>query len=384
MTARAQQQADFAAWRDAFRTRALTAGIVAPVFDTTFRGVVPSRRILNRDDSQPEIIRPVGEYVNRAVSAVRIRDGQRNLARYGETLAQIEAAYGVDRSGVLAIWGMETAYGAIRGSESVVKSLATLAFEGRRRDWAEKELIALMTILQSGKVAPRDMVGSWAGAMGHTQFMPTSYLNFAQDFDGDGVAQVWGDDPTDALASAAFYLKEHGWVAGAPWGIEVQLPAGFNFLLMDRFVERPVSFWNSLGVRTISGDSLPDHGPAAMLAPTGANGPIFLTFANFEAIRAYNRSTAYAMSVGHLAERIEGAAPFRTPWPVNVRPLPRTERVALQEMLTGLGYDTEGTDGLIGPNTERAIRAFQLDRGLVPDGLASNHLFAAVSAEARG
>ncbi|MEL6583562.1 MAG: lytic murein transglycosylase [Pseudomonadota bacterium] len=382
MTARALEFSEFEAWRDAFRTRALGAGIAEPVFDTSFRGITPSRRILDRDDSQPEIVRAVEDYIAGAVSTRRVADGQRYAQRYAGTLAAIEARYGVDSAGVLAIWGMETAYGAIRGDDSVIRSLATLAFEGRRRDWAERELIAVMTILQSGKVLPQDLRGSWAGAMGHTQFMPTSYLNFAQDFDGDGVANIWSENPTDALASAAHYLKEHGWVQGAPWGVEVTVPAGFNYLLMDRHVSRPVSFWNRLGVRTVSGGPIPDHGNSAMLAPAGAGGPVFLTFANFDAIRSYNRSTSYAIAVGHLAERISGAAPIATPWPRGVLPLPRKDRVTLQESLTALGYDTQGTDGLIGPNTERAIRAFQVDRGLVPDGMATNLLFDVVVGEA--
>ena len=380
---RMEQLIGFDAWRDGFRVKALESGIAAPVFDAAFRGVTPNSRILKQDRSQPELLRPISDYIERAVSERRIRDGKRNAHAWAGTLEQIRVRYGVDPEGVLAIWGMETAYGAVRGNDGIIRSLSTLAYEGRRRDWAERELIAALTILQSGEVLPRDMQGSWAGAMGHTQFMPTSFLIFAQDFDGDGRRDIWAENPTDALASAAFYLKEHGWVEGAPWGVEVVVPEGFNFLLMDRYLSRPIAFWDRVGVRRIDGQPLTDYGNAAMLAPMGAGGPIFLTFANFDAIRAYNRSTSYAIAVGQLARQIAGAPGIATPWPLDVRPLRRSERREVQDKLTRMGYDTEGADGIIGPNSERAIRAFQLDRGLVPDALASNRLLEAVRAAAR-
>ncbi|MBB5517190.1 membrane-bound lytic murein transglycosylase B [Rubricella aquisinus] len=371
---RAEEAQRFADWRDAFRVKASEAGITAAVFDEAFRGVTPSKRIIELDGAQPEFVRPISDYLSRAVSARRISDGRRALEAQAQTLAAIEARYGVDREVVVAIWGLETAYGAVRGDFDVIRALATLAHDGRRQDWAEGELIAALSILQSGDVAQHKMIGSWAGAMGHTQFMPSSYLTFAEDFRGEGRRDVWSEDPTDALASTARYLAHHGWVMDQPWGMEVRLPADFNFMLADRFLSRPAAFWNDIGVRGMDGGAIPDFGPAAMLAPMGATGPVFVTFNNFDVIKTYNRSNAYALAIGHLGDRMTGGAEWETPWPTGILPLNRDERTEVQERLTAMGYDTQGNDGMIGPNSERAIKAFQLDAGLTPDGLASNRL----------
>ncbi|MGB0497194.1 MAG: lytic murein transglycosylase [Rubricella sp.] len=366
----------YRAWQQAFRARAIAEGITPGLVDRTLDAVRISDRVVELDGAQPEFVRPVSAYMESAVSPQRVANGQAMERRYGQLLERIEARYRVDARVVLAIWGMETAYGSFRGNFDVIDALATLAYDGRRRDWAEGELIAALRILQAGDT--RSLTGSWAGAMGHTQFMPTSYLSFAQDFDGDGRRNIWGEDPTDALASAANYLAENGWVHGQPWGIEVRLPERFNYLLADRFLSRPVQLWSDIGVRAANGGPLPDHGNAALLLPMGAEGPAFLTFANFDVIRTYNRSTSYALAVGHLGDRIMGAPAFAAAWPDDVLPLNRTERTELQQRLTALGYDTQGVDGRIGPNTVRAIRAFQADRGIVPDGHPSNRLLSAV------
>lgn len=384
LSERMSEAQKFADWQAGFRVKALAAGIPVAVFDEAFRGVIPSKKIVELDGAQPEFVRPISDYLGRAVSPRRISDGQRELQARGAVLAEIEARYGVNRETVIAIWGMETAYGAIRGNFDVIRALATLANDGRRQEWAEGELIAALTILQSGDIGQHRMVGSWAGAMGHTQFMPSSYLTFAQDFRGEGRRDVWSDDPTDALASTARYLAHHGWTMDQPWGMEVRLPADFNFMLADRFLMRPAVFWNDIGVRGVDGAAIPDHGPAAMLAPMGADGPVFLTFGNFDVIKTYNRSNAYALAIGHLGDRMIGGAPWQAAWPKNVLPLNRADRTDLQERLTAMGYDTQGSDGMIGPNSERAIRAFQLDSGLVPDGLASDVLLRQVRSATAG
>jgi membrane-bound lytic murein transglycosylase B len=365
------QPASFAAWRDDFRGRALRQGITARTFDDAFRGVSPREDVVRLDGRQAEFVRPIWDYLDSAVSAERISTGRREAGARAATLRAIEERYGVDAAAVLAIWGMETNYGSFRGDIPVIQSLATLAYQGRRREWAEGELIAALRILQAGDASPSEMRGSWAGAMGHTQFIPSSFLAHAVDFTGDGRRNVWGSDPTDALASAANYLRAHGWQRGRPWGIEVRLPDGFNFAEADQGNRRPVGHWRARGVKTIGGQPLPDHGEAAIIAPAGARGPTFAVYENFYVIRRYNNATSYAMGVGHLADRIAGRGAFAAAWPRNERTLSRTESIELQERLTARGFDTQGSDGMIGPNTIAAIRAFQATNGMTPDGFAT-------------
>ncbi len=234
---------------------------------------------------------------------------------------------------MLAIWGMETNFGKNRGSIPVIESLATLAYDGRRRGFAEEQLIAALRILQSGDVTPAGMRGSWAGAMGHTQFIPTSYQSYAVDFTGDGRRDVWSDDPSDALASAANYLARSGWQHGQPWGIEVRVPQGFNYGSADQSNIRPVGDWRARGVTALDGSPLPDHGQAAIIAPAGSRGPSFAVYHNFFVIKKYNNATSYAMGVGHLGDRIMGAGPFVGAWPRGERELSRTEKIELQQRL---------------------------------------------------
>jgi hypothetical protein len=215
------------------------------------------------------------------------------------------------------------------------------------------------------------MTGSWAGAMGHTQFIPTSYLTYAVDFDGDGKRNIWGEDPADALASTAAYLKRFGWVAGQPWGVEVTLPEGFDYASARRSTTRLPSEWAQLGVAAADGTSIPDHGPASVLLPAGSKGAAFLVFDNFAVIERYNTADAYVIGVGHLADRIAGGAPIRAGWPRGDRALTLDERMELQRRLTEKGFDTKGIDGKIGPLTIQAVRDYQRARGQVPDGYAS-------------
>ncbi|PSJ46914.1 lytic murein transglycosylase [Zobellella taiwanensis] len=364
----------FADWRRDFRRRALAEGIRPQVFDLAFRDVTLNQEVMRLDGRQAEFTKPIWEYLDTAASASRVDTGRRQWQRLADTLDAITARYGVDAQVVLAVWGMETNYGSYRGNTSTIEGLATLAYEGRRRSFAETQLLAALRILQSGDTGPEQMRGSWAGAMGHTQFMPTSYLEYAQDFDGDGRRDIWGEDPTDALASTAYYLSRFGWRQGAPWGLEVVLPAGFDYAQADPDRRRPVADWRALGLTTADGRPLPDHGPASLLVPAGAQGPAFVLFDNFRVIRRYNNATAYALGVGHLADKLAGGGEFRAAWPRHERTLSRAEKQELQQRLTALGFDTRGADGVIGPNTMSAIRAFQQSAGLVADGYASESL----------
>ena len=366
--------ASFQAWRDGFRSRAVAQGIRPQVFDAAFAGVGVNADVVRLDGKQAEFTKPIWEYLDGAASPTRVEAGRAKRAQLDQTLAAIEARYGVDRQAVLAIWGMETNYGSNRGSMPVIESLATLAYEGRRRDFAEEQLVAALRILQSGDVDPSHMVGSWAGAMGHTQFMPTSYLSMAVDFNGDGRRDVWSSDPTDALASAANYLARSGWVRGQPWGVEVRVPEGFNYGSADQSNRRPPADWRGRGVTLVSGAPLPDYGNAAIVAPAGATGPTFAVFQNFYVIKKYNNATSYAMGVGHLGDRIMGGGPFVGQWPRGERELSRTEKIELQQRLIARGHDTRSTDGVIGPDTISAIRSFQATEGLTPDGFATASL----------
>lgn len=368
----AAEAADFAAWRGDFRRRALAQGIRAEVFDTAFAGVAPNQRVMELDAFQPEFVRPIWDYLDSAVSVTRVETGRRLIAEKGPQLDRIEAAYGVPREVAVAIWGIESNFGGNYGSIPVIESLATLAWHGRRRDFAEEQLMAALRILQEGHVTPARMVGSWAGAMGHTQFIPTSFEAYAVDFTGDGRKDLWAPDALDALASTAAYLSRFGWRTGEPWGVEVVLPAGFDYRLADGETRAD---WAALGVRTVGGRAPAD---ATLIAPAGAKGPAFLIGRNFGVIRRYNNATAYALAVGHLSDRLAGAGPFVGDWPRGDRPLTRAEREEMQRRLLALGHDPGGVDGVIGPNTRDAIRDFQASRGMTPDGYESAALLEAL------
>ena len=269
---------------------------------------------------------------------------------------------------------MESAYGTRRGDTPLIEALATLAHDGRRGRFFEKQLIAAMEILQSGDVRPDEMKGSWAGAMGHTQFIPTSYLAYAVDFTGDGRRDIWSDDPTDALASTAAYLARFGWREGQPWGVEVRLPDGFDHSAARRNVRRTPSQWARLGIVGVDGKPVPDHGRASILLPAGARGAAFMIFDNFSVIERYNKADAYVIGVGHLADRIAGGPPIRASWPRGYAPLSFDQKKEMQQRLQRRGFALEKIDGIIGPNTVKAIRAYQKSLGVTPDGFPSQAL----------
>ncbi|MFN7596140.1 MAG: lytic murein transglycosylase [Cereibacter sp.] len=364
-------EAGFAAWVAGFRPRALAAGITGQTFDDAFRDARFDPAVVEKDRNQSEFTKSIWDYLDSAVSDERVANGQAALQDNLALLERIEATYGVDKQVVVAVWGLESAYGTYRGTYPLIGTLATLAFDTRRGAFFEEQLLAALTILQNGDVDAAAMTGSWAGAMGHTQFIPTSYLAHAVDFTGDGRRDIWSDDPADALASTAAYLANAGWQTGKPWGVEVTLPPGFDYGDTGERVKKTVARWQALGVRTAEGGALPDHGPASVLLPAGARGAAFLVFANFGAIERYNAADAYVIGVGHLADRIAGAPPIRAAWPRQDRVLSFDERVELQQRLAAAGFDPGAADGRIGPNTIAAVRAFQRSIGAVPDGYAS-------------
>jgi len=366
----ASGHAGFDRWIADFRSRAASAGIRRDVLDRAFRGVRYDPEVVAKDRNQSEFKREIWDYLDAAVSPKRVEDGQEALRRHRRVLERIEAHYGVEKEIVTAVWGMESTYGTRLGDLPLVQSLATLAYDGRRGAFFEKQLIAALQILQSRDVRPENMKGSWAGAMGHTQFIPTSYLAYAVDFTGDGRRDVWSDNPTDALASTAAYLKRFGWRKGMPWGVEVRVPRGESFGNTSRM---PAD-WAARGVVGADGRAVRDYGSARILQPAGPAGASFMVFANFDVIKRYNNADAYALGVGHLADRIAGGAPIQASWPRGYDPLSFDERKEMQRRLKRKGFAVEKIDGIVGPNTVAAIRAFQRSVGAEADGLPSQQL----------
>jgi lytic murein transglycosylase len=365
------QRSGFANWIAGFRARAQAAGISDRTFAAAFANVHYLSDSIERDRNQAEFTRPLADYMATAASDARVRNGRDMVRRFAGVLTAIDQRYGVEPHVVTAVWGMESNYGQRRGDVPLIATLATLAYDGRRGRFFESQLIAALKILQNGDVTPQNMTGSWAGAMGHTQFIPTSYAAYAVDFTGDGRRDIWSDDPTDALASTAAYFRRFGWRRGQPWGVEVILPRGFDYSQSARAVTRSPADWAGHGVRGIDGQPVRNFGNASLITPTGAGGPAFLVFRNFDVIARYNNAEAYIIGVGHLGDRIRGLGPLRASWPAGERQLRRSERRELQQRLTNAGFSTQGVDGRIGPNSRAAIRAYQRSQGLIPDGHAS-------------
>ena len=362
----------FQRWVEGFRPRAMAAGITPRTFDLAFRDATFLEDVIARDRRQAEFVRPIWEYLDGAVSDTRIETGRAMLREHRALLDQIEARFGVEREVVVAVWGLESSYGRIRGNTPIISAMATLAYEGRRAEFFETQLLGALRILQAGDTTPDRVVGSWAGAMGHTQFIPTSYLAYAVDFTGDGRRDIWSDNPADALASAANYLARHGWTRGQPWGVEVALPSGFDPRAAGQ--RRPVAQWRADGVRLVGGGAMPDHGQARLMYPAGVRGPALLVFENFDVIKRYNNADAYAIAIGHLADRLRGQGGFRGSWPRGDRPLSTADREELQRLLNARGLDTGGVTGRIGPMTLAAVRTWQASQGLPPDGYVSMDL----------
>lgn len=349
--------------------RAKAAGISRTTFDKAFAGIeTPDPDVLKLAKNQPEFTSTTSQYLSKAVTPIRIETGRAMKAEEAQTLIAIEKRYKVDRHILLAIWGMESNFGKDKGSMSVMRSLATLMFAGSKRDYAREQYIAALKIVQKGVADPSAFYGSWAGAMGHTQFIPTSYLSYAVDWTGDGVKDIWGSK-YDALASTANYLSKAGWKSDRPWGWEVRLPENFNRALIGRSKWRPVSEWVKLGIKPASGGSFSaPQADAFVMVPQGIEGPKFLVTGNFMAIMDYNLSHSYAIAVGHLAERIRGGGPFVAQWPDVSYDLTFGQRVEIQKLLYRRGFDPGGTDGRFGARTYEAILGFQKKAGLALDG----------------
>lgn len=365
--------AGYDAWVAGFRGRALGNGISEGTYDTAFRGAGFLPGVVERDRNQTEFTRTLQDYLAIAASDERLTKGRAAVQSYGGVLAEVEARFGVEASVVAAVWGLESFFGERRGTVPVISALSTLAFDGRRGAFFESQLIAALKILQNGDVSAAGMTGSWAGAMGHTQFIPTSYLAYAVDFRGDGRRDIWADDPTDALASTGAYLANSGWTRGQPWGVEVQLPdeLGGPF---GRGSTQSVGQWMAAGVRDMNGGQVPDHGGASVIIPAGRFGPAFMTFRNFTVITRYNNAENYVIGVGHLSDRLRGGGPVRGAFPPDAAGMTIDQRQALQRGLTAAGFDTEGADGVIGAKTRTAISAYQASRGLPVTGEPSLEL----------
>ena len=373
----------FVAWREAFITKAVAAGLPEAPVRAELDGLTPDPHVIALDHRQPELTRPISAYLNTATSASNITKGQAALQSQAQALVPIVARYGVPAEILVAIWGIESAYGATQGSDDVLRSLATLAFDGRRGAWAEAELIDALRIIVAGEATRMQLRGSWAGAMGQTQFTPSDYLNFAVDADGDGRRDIWGSPP-DALASTANFLDHKAaWRPNGAVQVEVVVPRqGFDYSLTDGPM-KPIADWQAMGLTAPAG--FPDpavHGDAAgLIMPMGWRGPGFLIYPNHLAIRVYNNSTAYALGVGLLAGRIAGGPPLSQPWPDDP-PLTLNDRIAAQQSLAALGFDPGAQDGVIGAGTRRAARAWQASRGLPADGYLSFDLIQRLKAEA--
>ncbi len=363
----------FAAWIAAFRAQARAAGIAEATLHGAFDGVRLLPRVVELDRAQPEFTRTVWDYLDTAVSETRVARGQ---DRRVELRAELQAAadrYGVPPEIVVAIWGMESNYGANYGDTPTIDALATLGFDGRRADWARGQLMAALTILQSGDIARERMVGSWAGAMGQTQFLPSNFLAYAVDADGDGRRDIWGS-MADVTASTAHFLQREGWQRGQPWGLEVRLPPGFDHGRADPALRQHSTQWAAEGVQAMDGSALPALPDADILLPAGARGPAFLTGPNFRTILRYNNATSYALGVALLAQRIGGGSGVQAGWPRDLQPLARSELRALQEALNARGFASGTPDGVLGPATRGAIRGWQRSTGAAADGYPTRQL----------
>ncbi|MDR6627448.1 lytic murein transglycosylase [Caulobacter segnis] len=371
----------FDAWLADFRPRAIAAGLSPALLDRELSGLTPNPRVISLDSRQPEFSKPVGAYISGVISDDRVAIGRAKREQL-TFLPQIEARYGVPRDILLAIWAMESAFGKLQGDFDVVRSMASLAADGRRRGWAEGELIAALKIIDSGEVTREQLKGSWAGAMGQTQFLPTSYRATAVDFDGDGKRDIWGSD-ADSLASAANLLVKGGWKPGVGWAKEVILPPGFDYALAEGPREIP-AWWEEKGVRRADGlpwTAADAAQPAGLILPSGAAGPAFLALPNHFAIRTYNNSTSYALGIGLLADRFGGGGPLVTAWPQETA-LSLSDRMAAQIALARVGFNPGPADGVVGANTRKALRAWQQSQQLPADGYLSSDMVARLKARA--
>jgi membrane-bound lytic murein transglycosylase B len=370
-------QGDFDSWLAAFRQDAAAQGISAATLDAALTGVMPDARVIALDRRQPEFLQTFSDYLRRRVTDAVVAQGQALLAEHAALLDAIEQQYGVPKTVLVAFWGLETRYGAVQGDLNVPASLATLAWDGRRSGFFRSELLDALRIIDAGHVSAHEMTGSWAGAMGQMQFMPSTFRAYGVDGDGDGRIDVWHSLP-DAMDSAAHYLQRAGWRAHQPAAIEVRLPGGFDWR-QARLVHRlPVAAWTAMGVQAADGGALPEAaGRAAIVLPQGWQGPAFMVFANFDVVMKWNRSQNYALAVAQLAHQLAGGPPVLAgegePGALSV-----ADFRWLQQALDELGYDAGNPDGFPGPRTQTAVRVYQALHQLPVDGYAGPSLLADV------
>lgn len=363
----------FGQWLDAFRTEARAAGIDEATLHAALDKAELRPRTVQLDRNQPEFTRTLWDYLDTAVSPQRVATGQQKLAQFRAEAEAAASRHGVPGPVLMAVWGMESNYGSNFGDVPVIDALATLGFDGRRESWARGELLAALRVVQRGDIDRDHMIGSWAGAMGQTQFMPSVFLAYAVDADGDGRCDIWGS-MADVLASTANYLAKSGWRLAEPWGAEVQLPAGFDPSRADPAVRQDATQWAQEGVQSPDGTPLPAMADASILLPAGAQGPAFMVGRNYRAILRYNNATSYALAVGLLAQRIGGGPAVHAPWPREQRALGRSDIQAMQAALQRRGFDSGTPDGLLGPATRAALRQFQRSVGLPADGFPTEDL----------
>ena len=373
VTDEVERNQQFARWVAKFSTSARAAGIDEATLRLAFDDVRLIPRVIVLDRAQPEFTRTVWDYLDGALSVQRIARGQDKLLQLRPEVNTIATRYGVPAEVLVAIWGMESNYGSYVGDIPTIDALTTLGFEGRREAWARDQLLAALKILQNRDIDRAQMIGSWAGAMGQTQFLPSNFLAYAVDADGDGRRDIWGSLP-DVMASTANFLTRSGWQAGQPWGLEVRLPQGFDYVRADADVRQPTSAWVGDGVQSMDGAPLPALEGASILLPASARGPAFLVGANFRTILRYNNSTSYALAVGMLAQQLAGGPAVQATWPRDLPPLSRSELLALQMALNARGFDSGTPDGTMGPATQRGIRQYQRSLGLAADGYPTGEL----------
>ena len=372
----------FSAWKKDFTARAIAKGHAPALVHSVIDGAQINPRAIERNKTQPEFSKPVWSYVDGAASQVRVKEGKAKLTEHKALFDKIEARYPVDRHVLTAIWGLESAYGKIMGDHNIINSYATFAFQGRRQKFGERELFAILDVLGNGSVRKDQLTGSWAGAMGMTQFIPSTFRDYGVDFFADGNKNLWTSEG-DALGSAAHYLSRHGWRITEPIFTEVILPKGFNYGLADG-TKRTISGWSALGIRDVGGKNWSRDAmflEAKLLIPAGANGPVFLTFKNFDVIKKYNNSTSYALGITVLAKTYQDQTAIRRDWPRGDKSLTRSDKKSLQRALTRQGFNTKGVDGQIGPNSRRAIRAWQKANGYAADGYVEKKLLAKILAK---
>jgi len=365
------------------RPQAVARGIPGEAFDRYMAGIAPDRSVLALLDAQPEFTTPIWDYLAGLVDDERVADGRARLDTHRELLARVSAQYGVDPETIVAVWGVESDYGRVSGKRPLLQSLSMLSCFGRRQEFFRGEFLAVLDLLHRGDLRDPGITGSWAGAFGHTQFMPTTYARIAVDGDGDGRRDLVGSIP-DALASTANYLKRSGWQPGRPWGHEVKLPTGFDASLAGRTNRRPLSDWVARGVTRVDGSAIaPSDARSAIVLPAGRNGPAFLVFRNYDAIYSYNAAESYALAIALLSDRLRGGQGLTTAWPTDDPGLSRAQRRELQTLLLARGHAIGEVDGMIGTNTRRAIQAEQRRLGLSPaDGRAGTRILEALRAAA--